>query len=74
MNNYVDIVKNGDICVETNIGYTLALNNARHVLHMCLNLISTHILDRESYGNYFGDGQWRLFIGSLVLARGKIFC
>jgi len=41
---------------------------------MRLNLISNHILDKENYGNYFGDGQWRLFRGSLVLARGKIFC
>ena len=73
MNNYVDIVKNGDICVETNTGYTLTLKNVWHVLHMRLNLISNHILDKESYGNYFGDGQWRLFRGSLVLARGKFF-
>ena len=41
---------------------------------MCLNLISTHILDKEGYGNYFGDGKWRLSKGSLVLAGGKICC
>ena len=41
---------------------------------MRLNLISTHILDKEGYGNYFGDGKWRLSKGSLVLAGGKIFC
>ena len=41
---------------------------------MCLNLISTHILDKEGYDNYFGDGKWRLSRGSLVLAGGKIFC
>ena len=74
MNNYVDIVENGDICVKTNIGDTLTLKNVRHVLHMRLNLISIHILDKESNGNYFGDGQWTLFRGPLVLARGKIFC
>lgn len=74
MNNYVDIVENGDICVKTNTGDTLTLKNVRHVLHMRLNLISIHILDKESNGNYFGDGQWTLFRGPLVLARGKIFC
>ena len=41
---------------------------------MRLNLISTHILDKEGYDNYFGDGKWRLSRGSLVLAKGKIFC
>ena len=73
-NNYVDIVGIGDICVETNTGYTLSLKNVRHVPNMHLNLISTHILDKEGYGNYFGDGKWRLSKGSLVLARGKICC
>ena len=59
-NSYADIVGIGDICVETNTGCTLALKNVRHVLDMRLNLISTHILDKEGYGNYFGDGKWRL--------------
>ena len=52
-NSYVDIVGIGDICVETNIGYTLTLGNVRHVPNLRLNLISTHILDKEGYGNYF---------------------
>ena len=73
-NSYADIMGIGDICVETNIGYTLELKNVRHVLDMRLNLISTHILDKEGYGNYFGDGKWRLSKGSLVLAGGKICC
>ena len=51
-NSYADIMGIGDICVETNIGYTLELKNVRHVLDMRLNLISTHILDKEGYGNY----------------------
>ena len=46
----------------------------RQVPDMCLNLISTHILDKEGYGNYFGDGKWRLSRESLVLAGGKICC
>ena len=37
-------------------------------------LISTHVLDKEGYGNYFHDGKWRLSKGSLVFARGKICC
>ena len=59
-NNYADIVGIGDICVETNTGYTLELKNVRHVPDIRLNMISTHILDKEGYGNYFDDGKWRL--------------
>ena len=73
-NSYVDIVGIGDICVETNIGYTLELKNVRHVPDMRLNRISNHILDKEGYGNYFGDGKWRLSKRSLVLAEGLICC
>ena len=61
-------------CVETNTGYTLALKDVRHVPDMHLNMISTHILDKEGYGNYFGDGKWRRSKGLLVLAGGKICC
>ena len=46
----------------------------RHVSDIRLNLISTHVLDKEGYGNYFHDGKWRLSKGSLVLASGKICC
>ena len=41
---------------------------------MRLNLIFTHILVKEGDGNYFGDGKWRLYKGSLVLAGWKICC
>ena len=59
-NSYANIVGIGDVCVETNTGYTLASKNVRHMPDMSLNLISTHILDKEGYVNYFGDGKWRL--------------
>ena len=58
--SYADIVGIGDICVRVNTGYTLTLKDVRHVLDICLNLISTHVLDKECYGNYFRDGKWRL--------------
>ena len=73
-NSYVDIVGIGDVCVETNTRYTLVLKDVQHVPDMRLNLISTYILDKKGYGNYFGDGRWRLSRGSFVLARGKICC
>ena len=72
--SYADIVRIGDICVRVNIGYTLILKDVRHVPEIRLNLISTHVLDKEGYGNYFRDGKWRLNEGSLVFGRGKICC
>ena len=72
--SYADIVRIGDICVRANIGYTLILKDVRHVPEIRLNLISTHVLDKEGYGNYFRDGKWRLNKGSLVFGRGKICC
>ena len=58
--SYADIVGIGDICVRANTGHTLILKDVRHVLDIHLNLISTHVLDKEGYGNYFFDGKWRL--------------
>ena len=58
--SYADIVGIGDICVRANTGYTLILKDVRHVLEICLNLISTHVLNKEGYGSYFRDGKWRL--------------
>ena len=56
-NSYADIVGIGDVYVETNTEYTLVLKTVQHVPDMRLNLISTHILDKEGYVNYFGDGK-----------------
>ena len=58
--SYADIVGIGDICVRANTGYTLILKDVRHVLEIFLNLISTHVLNKEGYGSYFRDGKWRL--------------
>ena len=72
--SYADIVGIGDIYVRTNTGYTLILKDVRHVPDIRLNLISTHVLDKEGYGNYFCGEKWRLSKGSLVFAKGKICC
>ena len=41
---------------------------------MRLNMIFTHILVKEGYGNYFGDDKLRPFKGSLVFVGWKICC
>ena len=73
-NSYVNIVGIGDVCVETNTGYTLELKNVRHMPDMHLNMIFTHILVKEGYGNYFGDvngdslkDHWCLLDGRFVV-------
>jgi hypothetical protein len=38
---------------------------------MRFSLISIGKLDDEGYHNYLGGGQWKLYKGSLILARGK---
>ncbi|KAK6937971.1 hypothetical protein RJ641_031479 [Dillenia turbinata] len=39
----------GDIIVETSIGYTLTLQDARHIPDMRMNLLSINVLDKEGY-------------------------
>ena len=72
--SYANIMGIGDICVRANTEYTLILKNVRHVPDIHLNLISTHVLNKEGYGNYFCNGKWRLSKELLVFARGKICC
>ena len=72
--SYANIVGIVDICYRVNTGYTLVLNDVRHVSDIRLNLIYTHVLNKEGYGNYFHDRKWRLNKGSLVFVKGKICC
>jgi hypothetical protein len=38
---------------------------------ICSYLISTGTLDEKIYHNYFGDGKWKLFKSSLIVAKRK---
>ncbi|GKV31082.1 hypothetical protein SLEP1_g39821 [Rubroshorea leprosula] len=64
----------GDICVQTNVGCTLTLKNVRHVPDMRMNLLSAKALDEEGYAHYFGNGNWKLTKGSMVVAKGRACC
>ena len=61
----------GDVYMNTDIGCRLCLKNVRHVPEIRLNLISTSTLDDEGFHSYFGEGKWKLTMGSLVVARRK---
>ena len=63
------IVSIGDIFLETSIGNKLVLKNVRHVLDICLNLISTGRLDDEGFTNSFGESKWKLTNGTLVVVK-----
>ncbi|GKU85719.1 hypothetical protein SLEP1_g345 [Rubroshorea leprosula] len=64
----------GDICVQTNVGCTLTLKNVRPVPDMRMNLLSAKALDEEGYAHYFGNGNWKLTKGSMVVAKGRACC
>lgn len=51
------IVGMGDVSLETGIGCQLLLKNVRHILDICLNVISMGRLDDEGYENHFGGGR-----------------
>ena len=65
------IVGKGSICIETNTGCRLVLDDMRHVPDIRLNLLSVGKLDDIRHGSYFGDAKWKLTKGSLIVAKGS---
>ena len=54
----------GDIFLETSIGNKLVIKVGRHVVDICLNLISIGRLDDEGFANSFCESTWKLTKGS----------
>ncbi|KAF3650280.1 Eukaryotic translation initiation factor 3 subunit A [Capsicum annuum] len=69
-NNEVKVLFIGTICLESNNGSKLVLNNVKHAPDVRLNLISVGSLDDEGYVNTLGASQWKLTRGSMIVARG----
>ena len=65
------VVGVGEVCLKFDTGMELFLHDVKHVPDMRMNLISTGLLDDEGYVSSFGNGQWKLTRGSLIVARGK---
>ena len=63
----VNVFGVGIICLKTNTGSTLVLQNVKHALDIHLNLISVGQLNDDSYHNDLFNGQWKLTKGSLIL-------
>ena len=55
--SYSKIVRMGDVCFETNTRRKMRLKYVRHVPDLCLNLMSSLILDKQGYENHFGKGK-----------------
>ena len=73
-NSYADLVGIGDVCVETNTGYTLALKDVQHVPDMRLNLISTIFWIKKAMATIleivdgdFLEDHWCLLEGRFVV-------
>ncbi|KAK3032819.1 hypothetical protein RJ639_035425 [Escallonia herrerae] len=64
------IVKKGKVEINYQIG-TLVLKDVRHILELQKNRISVSGLDREGYFVAFGEKQWKVIKGSMVVARGE---
>ena len=65
------VVGVGEVCLKFDTGMELFLHDVKHVPDMRMNLISTGLLDDEGYVSRFGNGQWKLTRGSLIVAKGK---
>uniref|UniRef100_A0A2N9I8X4 Retrovirus-related Pol polyprotein from transposon TNT 1-94-like beta-barrel domain-containing protein n=1 Tax=Fagus sylvatica TaxID=28930 RepID=A0A2N9I8X4_FAGSY len=72
--SYSKIVGIGDVCIKTNVGFTVILKNVQDVLDLCFNLISTLVMDQAVYCNHLGNGKWKLTKGPMVVARERICC
>ncbi|KAK3002524.1 hypothetical protein RJ639_022091 [Escallonia herrerae] len=65
------IVGKGKVEIKLSNGGTLVLKDVRHIPELQKNLISVSGLDREGYFVTFGEKQWKVTKGSMVVARGE---
>ena len=69
-NHEVEVYGIGIVCLKTNNGSKLVLNNVKHAPNVLLNLIFVGYLGDEGYVNTLGVGKWKITRGSMVVARG----
>ncbi|GJY16178.1 retrovirus-related pol polyprotein from transposon TNT 1-94 [Tanacetum coccineum] len=67
----LDIADVGDVVLKTSFGTSWTLKDVRYILGLKRRLISVGQLDEEGYHVGFGDQQWKVTKGSLVVARGN---
>ncbi|GKC02913.1 retrovirus-related pol polyprotein from transposon TNT 1-94 [Tanacetum coccineum] len=67
----LDIAGIGDVVLKTFFGTSWTLKDVRYIPGLKRRLISVGQLDEEGYHVGFGDQQWKVTKGSLVVARGN---
>ncbi|KAL8157159.1 hypothetical protein AgCh_002026 [Apium graveolens] len=67
----LDIAGMGDINIRTSFGTSWTLKDVRYIPRLKKMLLSVGQLDKEGYRVTFGDGQWKVIKGNLVIARGE---
>ncbi|GJT02787.1 retrovirus-related pol polyprotein from transposon TNT 1-94 [Tanacetum coccineum] len=67
----LDIAGVGDVVLKTSFGTSWTLKDVRYIPSLKKRLISVGQLDEEGYHVGFGDQQWKVTKGSLVVAHGN---
>nr|GEU31260.1 retrovirus-related Pol polyprotein from transposon TNT 1-94 [Tanacetum cinerariifolium] len=67
----LDIAGIEDVVLKTSFGISWTLTNVRYIPCLKRKLISVGQLDKEGYHIGFGDKQWKVTKGSLVVAHGN---
>ncbi|GKD81034.1 retrovirus-related pol polyprotein from transposon TNT 1-94 [Tanacetum coccineum] len=67
----LDIAGIGDVVLKTSFGTSWTLKDVRYISGLKRRLISVGQLDEECYHIGFGDQQWKVTKGSLVVAHGN---
>ncbi|GJY29685.1 retrovirus-related pol polyprotein from transposon TNT 1-94 [Tanacetum coccineum] len=70
-NKTLDIAGIRDFVLKTSFGTSWTLKDVRYILGLKIRLISVGQLDEEGYHVGFGDQQWKVTKGNLVVARGN---
>ncbi|GJY83783.1 retrovirus-related pol polyprotein from transposon TNT 1-94, partial [Tanacetum coccineum] len=67
----LNIVGVGDVVLKTSFGTSWTLKDVRYIPGLKRRLILVGQLDKEGYHVGFGDQQWKVTKGSLVVAHGN---
>lgn len=62
------IARIGNISIKINIKFQLTLKDVRHLLDLCLKLMSINAFDKEGFHNHFG-GKLKLSKGFSIIVR-----
>jgi hypothetical protein len=71
-NDRAQIIGRGDVHFKTKNGTTLVLKSVRHVEALCLNIVLVGLLDKYGYLSKFGNAQYKLTKGNLIVAKGNM--